>query len=102
MDREFLATSGTLARVFDDEHGLVGYVKVTEGRRGREYASGRARALDALCECATRAQGTNAMVGQTLGCWETVASTVRRDASNAVKSSALRVLLDISATSHSD
>ena len=64
MDREFLATSGTLARVFDDEHGLVGYVKVTEGRRGREYASGRARALDALCECATRAQGTNAMVGK--------------------------------------
>lgn len=95
MDREFLATSGTLARVFDDEHGLVGYVKVTEGRRGREYASGRARALDALCECATRAQGTNALVGQTLGCWETVASTVRRDASNAVKSSALRVLLTL-------
>lgn len=93
MSKDFLATSGTLARVFDDEHGLVGYVKVTEGRRGREYASGRARALDALCECATRAQGTSALAGKTVGCWEVVASTVRRDASNAVKSSALKVML---------
>ena len=80
--------------MFDPERGVVAYVRATEGRRGGEASRARSKALDVLYDCATRAgEGDGIGSDGVRACMEVVAATVRREQSNSVKASALRVMM---------
>ena len=99
MTKDELCARGRI--VFNREKGLLAYVRATDGRRGREYAGGRTKALECATECVTRmgdafvdSVGANGV----LDCFETASATFRRDGSNSVKASALRLMM--AATAH--
>ena len=94
MTKDELCARGRV--VFNREKGLLAYVRATDGRRGREYAGGRTKALECAAECVTRmgdafvdSVGANSV----LDCFETASATFRRDGSNSVKASALRLMM---------
>jgi len=84
--------SDAMSVVIDGESGILGYINATDGRRGREYATGRAKAFEVLEDCLARA-GVEVIGDRAKDVLATCSSAFRRETSSGTKAAALKPMV---------